>query len=416
VCLDTSILWHEDKAHVVHPAFDSFWTARCDRSNLGLHVPAVVRGELLFQQTTSALKALAKANVLLDRVCSISGKKYRCAVEPSRVRADIEARFDTWIAQRAAIVEPTPVGAINWLKLIEAAIWRCPPFSANEKNPEGGEKGFRDALILETASSIAHRLPSSARFAFISGDGLLRDTAGAGFPNERCKVFESLDDFAAFLNLTEQQLTQEFVSAIQGRATSKFFVHDNSATLWYAAGIYQRFVEEFGKLFVPPSLPTQRVGVLAYWTPANNGVLRIGDARFERIVGTREFHWSSPIHYARAFGATITPLTSAAPQRSLTFDARMSSTGSASLTGLAGLPTPNNSTHWPGGEHTAEFAPHVREVTVRAHWKATVKADGRFHDVELVRLVLESERFEPATRNDQVRFGRSFVDLPPPES
>jgi hypothetical protein len=74
VLVDTNILWHEDKSHVVNPDFDTFWDTYSPSFPMKLILPDVVRGELLFQQTTSALKLLEKANQDLSDVSRITAK------------------------------------------------------------------------------------------------------------------------------------------------------------------------------------------------------------------------------------------------------------------------------------------------------------------------------------------------------
>ena len=59
VVVDTNILWDKDKKLPVSQAFDAFWRKNSPLIPMTLNVPDVVFGELQFQQTTSALKALA---------------------------------------------------------------------------------------------------------------------------------------------------------------------------------------------------------------------------------------------------------------------------------------------------------------------------------------------------------------------
>ena len=57
---DTSTLWLKDKQHVADPKFDVFWDSYATDFSLEMKIPEVVRGEVLFQQSTSALKSLDK--------------------------------------------------------------------------------------------------------------------------------------------------------------------------------------------------------------------------------------------------------------------------------------------------------------------------------------------------------------------
>ena len=73
--IDTSVLWHPDKTVVVSPEFDSTWAELSLLSDLTLGIPEPVRDELLFQQTSSALKSLKKVHdevALLSRLTGAS--------------------------------------------------------------------------------------------------------------------------------------------------------------------------------------------------------------------------------------------------------------------------------------------------------------------------------------------------------
>jgi hypothetical protein len=51
---DTNVLWNKDKSVAVNPEFDEFWEEFSSKSNLELIIPDVVKGELLFQQSSSS--------------------------------------------------------------------------------------------------------------------------------------------------------------------------------------------------------------------------------------------------------------------------------------------------------------------------------------------------------------------------
>ena len=149
VIVDTNILWYKDKSEVVSPEFDQFWDQESGSFPMKLMIPEVVVGELLFQQTSSALKALGKANEEIKRVSSVTGKTYSHQITEERVRNEVKKRMDAWIDGKGAEVRTTPVDDMNWSELITNATWRRPPFTSDQNNPKN-EKGFRDALILET--------------------------------------------------------------------------------------------------------------------------------------------------------------------------------------------------------------------------------------------------------------------------
>jgi hypothetical protein len=90
---------------------------------------------------------------------------------------------------------------------------------------------------------------------------------------------------------------------------------------------------------------------LKYW---------LGATRFSRLVGPREFHWISSITCSALY-----------KQREPFF--------------------------LPGIDQPLEPVKRILLLGVDISWKANVKADGRFHDVELVSIALASESFNLAT-------------------
>lgn len=90
VIVDTNVLWHKDKGYVVSPDFDSFWDKHSDTFPMKLILPEVVKGELLFQQTTSALKLLEKANQEISDISRITERKYSHRVTHERIKKEVE--------------------------------------------------------------------------------------------------------------------------------------------------------------------------------------------------------------------------------------------------------------------------------------------------------------------------------------
>src|SRR5262249_35895077 len=97
---DTSILWCEDKKPVVNPEFDSFWINHQKFVPLRLKIPEVVRGELLFQQVTSAEKHLEKASGALNELCAVADFKHELTLKRDEIKAQVCQKFDKWISQK----------------------------------------------------------------------------------------------------------------------------------------------------------------------------------------------------------------------------------------------------------------------------------------------------------------------------
>jgi hypothetical protein len=66
---------------------------------------------------------------------------------------------------------------IDWPALIDNAVWRLPPFSPFGTEPkQTTEKGFKDALILETLLAF-QKDAQDREIVFVCADALLSDSA-----------------------------------------------------------------------------------------------------------------------------------------------------------------------------------------------------------------------------------------------
>ena len=144
VFADTNILWNQSKDVPVNPEVDRFLDMHVGDFRLELVIPEVVYGELLFQHTTSALKAMEKASSALTELSSICAYSHKHRVTDAKVKRQVETKINKWIRDKGARIQPTPIQTINWTDLIQAAVWRLPPFTFDTKNSQN-EKGFRDS-------------------------------------------------------------------------------------------------------------------------------------------------------------------------------------------------------------------------------------------------------------------------------
>lgn len=378
VVADTNILWHKDKAFVVNPDFDSFWDKHATTFGLKLVVPATVRGELLFQQTTSALKALAKATEGLQDAATVAATRYQHRVTESRVARDVERRFDRWLKRRKGQLVSVPFAKVAWHDMAEEAIWRKGPFAPDPKLPDG-EEGFRDALILETVADIAGSPPADCQIAFLCNDNLLRSVAEKRLAGVAClSCYDSVADFSSYLRLSQEKLTKAFVQAIRSRAKAKFYTKDDPTCLYTAkaliADIKQRFPEAFGwhgEFDTPPLTPLLRTSLFASlsqnpeWTASSREAIWLGNPEFVRLDGERDFHWSSTITFVQVFRqqptTTLLAITSGAEER-------------------------------------------LRILEFAVSWHSVVKADGRFQSFALDAISESDRSFAPATSEDLQRY------------
>jgi hypothetical protein len=306
VICDTNILWHDDKSRVVNPVFDEFWQKHSEAFPMKLIVPDVVCGELLFQQTTSACKSLTKANSSFEELSRVTEKKYSHRATDEKIRKHAAERFQGWLDSKQAEVKKPPLSDIDWPELIRCAVWRKPPFTFDSQAPRN-EKGFRDALILETVAAICKESNGQESIAFICADNLLRKASEERLGSvKHLTVYESLLEFESFIQLTQQNLTDEFVKGILSRARVKFFTRRNDESLFYKADLYRVLIEKYKSQLESPSEPTyifnipgQNVSPISQ--RAGKESCLIGPPEFVKLIQPNEYQLVSESHFFSAF-------------------------------------------------------------------------------------------------------------------
>ncbi len=308
---DTNILWFKDKTIVVNPDFNSFWDKYSQDSNLQLVIPEIVKGEILFQQSTSAIKKMEKAVECITEVCAITECKHSHSMTAKKIRTQIEKRFNKWAKQKYAIIENSPISAIAWRELIHNSIWRKPPFELDAKNSEN-EKGFRDAIILETIIEYTKRDKSDCFIAFICNDNLLRDTAGKKLKlEERFSVYKSTEDFESYLKLQHEELSNKFIKSILRKASLKFFNPKDKNCLNSRENLIEKIEEKFGQYIKDPKLSEANKTALglsalsAKWNPSVGGKYWIANSHFEKIENLSTYYWNNDVTYAKKYVRAI---------------------------------------------------------------------------------------------------------------
>ena len=365
---DTSVLWHEDKQFVVEPQFEAFYTKYSQEFALELMIPEVVRGELLFQQTTSALKGVKRINDAVIDVSKVTGKKYSHRIGDARVKREVEKRFDAWAATISASILDTPIGAILWDDIIHKSIWRLPPFSPDTKDHDN-EKGFRDTLILETIKYYCGQESRQLPIAFICGDQLLRESAAKALgTDKRFTAYEKFEDFKTYLDLTRKKLEDVFIKAIIQRASEKFYSQGDGQCLFFRDNIKSTLQEIYKQHFDNPEgsntlIPSYFSSVgLRRWEARDGGTFWIGNAQYVDTDADGHYIWQNLVRFVRQFARTE-PVT------------LLSDKGKT--------------------DRRLQILPFV--IT----WKAHVTSDGRFKEYSFIKDEMKEHAFRPISDEDK---------------
>lgn len=193
-------------------------------------VPEVVRHERQFQMLQEASQMLPT----IERLERLLGHNLNITKEVLNAR--VKEAVDCQVQQHAIVVQPLNSTGVDWARVILDAAYRKPPFQLGEK-----EKGFRDALILETFMQIVGISPTSrsvARLALVSNDQLLRDAAQARLGTAtNVHLLESVDALKGLINTLGSAVDEEFIAAIKQGAGEVFFKLKDESTLYYKASV-----------------------------------------------------------------------------------------------------------------------------------------------------------------------------------
>jgi len=216
-------------------------------------IPRIVLLERQYQMTSRALELLpsiAKLERLLGHNLLIT----QDLIE-ERLRATIHAQLDE---HHVNVIELDPAN-VNWANLIIDSALRKPPFEPGEK-----EKGFRDALVLETFGQLVDASPTTpqiCRVVLVTHDALLTEAAlqrTSSSSNVTC--LPGLNDLASLINTLASQVSEEYVATLEPKAQRYFFAPGDEATLFLKldlrAQILARFKEQLDEL---PSGADERI-------------------------------------------------------------------------------------------------------------------------------------------------------------
>jgi hypothetical protein len=217
-------------------------------------IPETVRHEREYQMLYAASQLLPP----IERFERLLG--HNLAITPEILPQLVRDAVDKHVAQYGLVIRPLDHSAVDWPRLTRDAVLRQPPFK-----PGDSEKGFRDALILETFAQVVEAAPSTpsrARVALVSGDQLLREAC-----RTRCMhasnvhLLESVDALKGLINTLGSSVDEAFIEAIKDRADQLFFISEDQSTLYYKAGIYDKLQAALSgqKVSLPPGAERYKV-------------------------------------------------------------------------------------------------------------------------------------------------------------
>jgi uncharacterized protein (UPF0147 family) len=290
VVVDTNALFTGSSSNFLRKEVADLMSQNSNLPDLTIRwiVPEVVRHERQFQMQQAALQMLPT----IEKLERLLGHNLNITKEILEAR--VKETVDRQVQEHGITVQPLNSTDVDWPRVILDASYRRPPFQLGEK-----EKGFRDALILETFSQIVQDSPTSrsvARVALVSNDQLLRDAALSRLTSAtNVHILESVDALKGLINTIGSSVDEQFIAAIKERAAEIFFKSGDQGTLYYKASVAAKLDQALASapLKLPSGAYRHRVDK---WT--------ISAPRFVKKQGQR-------IHWATRFEAAVNALKAA---------------------------------------------------------------------------------------------------------
>jgi hypothetical protein len=217
VLFDTSALHSQDSHNLVSAVVRGAIKAHSDHRDLAIlwYLPEIVVLERTFQMQTRAFEHqnhIEKLERLLRRKLGSD-------------RSSLQKRVDDVVKRQLAKfklkVLKLDASKVDWPGLWTKAAFRRPPFDPNKH-----EKGFRDALIVETFSQLIDASSvtgAASRIAFVCNDSLAREAAAALVGhNQNVRILETAEDLVGHIAQLASKLSEEFVSGLLPRAIELF--------------------------------------------------------------------------------------------------------------------------------------------------------------------------------------------------
>lgn len=211
--------------HATHPDLTISW-----------HVPTVVRDERTHQMIQLALAHYSG----FKRFSRVVGED---VLPRDAVAERVKQQIPKHIEKNHLTVLALDTQRVKWDPVIEAAVFRRAPFEL------ATEKGFRDALVVESFLQLVEDSPADAercRLVLVTNDGLVVEAALPRLKDHpNASVAKSTEELVSLINTLVANAGVDFVEAIRLVAEKLFFDREKNAGLLYEWKLMDKIDKEF---------------------------------------------------------------------------------------------------------------------------------------------------------------------------
>jgi hypothetical protein len=239
VVFDTNTLYSDSASHLVrHEVSNLILQSRFPDLTIAWYLPAVVRHERQFQMQKRAmalLPAVAKVETLLGHNLNITREVLLASVEQAVAR---------WHQDLALVPLELDATKVEWDRILTDACYRKPPFEDGEK-----EKGFRDALLVESFFQLAVDSPRTTqvcRLVLLTADQQVSAAVTARVSQfVNVSVIGSLEELKGLINTLASEVDESYIEALTQKASAFYFVPKDESTLFYKEKIQEKLKAKF---------------------------------------------------------------------------------------------------------------------------------------------------------------------------
>lgn len=318
---DSCCLFTPNNSQIVSHSFTELFRELKSKCDVQLAIPRIVVDELLSQKLFQSEKFLEKAVSNLRQIAKLTNSELLELPTINELRQKLKQRFDDWIGALYAVVVDVPKD-IDWPALIDNAVWRRPPFSPRTEAEQNSEKGFKDALILETLLAF-QKDAQDREIVFVCADALLSESATERLSNQsRFLVVQSLEAFGSHVALLLNKQSEEFSQAVRSKIGSVFYTEHDPNCVWFKLAVLERVhnaagvrLSEFFDVYDPSSSPSLNFSnaqpVPTPLQPVTEEMPSIGETNFVTIDSDGFYHWRTEVQLRQIFGPKQVPSANA---------------------------------------------------------------------------------------------------------
>ncbi len=242
VLFDSSAIFTGSASDLLSPPVAQFIADNSAHPDLHIswYLPEIVILERRYQMVKKGLELLPsvqKLEILLGHNLNIT---------PQIVEDRVDHAIQSGLSRSNISVVKLACDKVEWTRLIQDATFRHPPFDPGEK-----EKGFRDAIVVESFLQLVDASPSTPRIcrvSLVTGDKLISQAiTSRTASHQNVRILTSLDELKSLINTLVSAVSEEVVARTREQAGKYFFVPKQQDTLYYTQGVRKQIDEQFSK-------------------------------------------------------------------------------------------------------------------------------------------------------------------------